>query len=261
MTAETTSRTRTRRRSGKAAPRPGKRLLAHDRRVLAQIEAAPDSCVAGVDEAGRGCLAGPLIVAAVALNPTRLVGPDAATLHRLDDSKRLSADVRAVLYDHVIRHASAFSVVSISAATIDRVGLHACNLRGMRDALTLLHRALAARPPVVSLVDGFALADMPFSCRQIIRGDSTSAAIAAASIIAKVTRDRHMQRLDQELGGLWGFADHAGYATPEHAERIALHGITHHHRHSYNAMAYVDAPVAELPAAGSVTVHHLRGRH
>lgn len=252
--AARTSRTT---RQTKVPPRPGKRLLAHDRTVLAEMGAPELGIVAGVDEAGRGSLAGPIVIAAVALMPGLLVGPDVATLNRLDDSKKLSADVRDLLYDHVVARATAFTVISISAATIDREGLHKCNLRGMREALTTLYRTLASCPPAVSLVDGFALADMPFECRQIIRGDSTSAAIAAASIIAKVTRDRHMHRLDDELDRRWAFTDHAGYATPVHAECIARHGVSHHHRHSYNAAAYIDAPAATIPLAGSITTFHL----
>jgi ribonuclease HII len=116
------------------------------------------------------------------------------------------------------------------------------------------------------LVDGFQLEPIEllgcgtrFDCRKVIKGDATSAAIAAGAIVAKVTRDRLMARLDEETDFRWAFTEHHGYATELHAERIQLHGTSHHHRMSYEAQAYVDAPVCELPAPGTRTTFHLRG--
>lgn len=237
----------------KTPPRPGKRLLAHDRKL--------GRYVGGVDEAGRGSLAGPLVAAAVVLDLERLTGPEAAALGRLDDSKKLSMELRDKLYRVVLSRARDVSVAVVPAATIDRVGLHKCNIAAMRRALGGLES-----PCEHVLVDGFKLAPVTLACgterecRQIIKGDGTSAAIAAGAIVAKVTRDRLMARLDEETDHRWAFGEHMGYAVPLHAERIQLHGTTHHHRMSYEAMAYVGAPVADLPPAGSVTTFALLGR-
>ena len=237
----------------KTPPRPGKRLLAHDRKL--------GRYVGGVDEAGRGSLAGPLVAAAVVLDLERLTGPEAAALGRLDDSKKLSMELRDKLYRVVLSRARDVSVAVVPAATIDRVGLHKCNIAAMRRALGGLES-----PCEHVLVDGFKLAPVTLACgterecRQIIKGDGTSAAIAAGAIVAKVTRDRLMARLDEETDHRWAFGEHMGYAVPLHAERIQLHGTTHHHRMSYEAMAYVGAPVADLPPAGSVTTFALLER-
>ncbi|MBC7459821.1 MAG: ribonuclease HII [Thermoleophilia bacterium] len=237
----------------KTPPRPGKRLLAHDR--------AMGRFIAGVDEAGRGSLAGPLVAAAVVLDLDRLTGPEAAALGRLDDSKKLTADLRDKLYRVVLSRARDVSVAVVPAATIDRIGLHKCNIAAMRRALSGLES-----PCEHVLVDGFQLEPVRLACGtqrpcvKIIKGDQTSAAIAAGAIIAKVTRDRLMQRLDDETDYKWAFSEHMGYAVPLHAERIQLHGTTHHHRMSYEAMAYVGAPQAHLPPAGSVTTHTLLRR-
>ena len=227
-------------------------MLTHDR-GLARF-------VAGCDEAGRGSLAGPLVAAAVVLDLERLTGPEASALGQLDDSKKLSRDVRDRLYDAVLARARDISVAFVPPTTIDRVGLHKCNIAAMRRALASLEA-----PIEVMLVDGFQLEPITlndcgtmFECQKLIKGDGRSAAIAAAAIIAKVTRDRLMQRLDEETGGCWAFAEHAGYATELHAERIQLHGVSHHHRLSYEAMAYVGARPAELPIPGSRTTFHLR---
>ncbi len=240
------------RTSNRPKPRPGKQLLAHDRAI--------GRFVAGVDEAGRGCLAGPLVAAAVALDLERLTGPEAAALGQLNDSKLLSAEVRDRLYRVVLARASQVSVAMVPPARIDSDGLHVSNIAAMRRALSNLHGPIEA-----ILVDGFQLepiqlasGEPPIECRKIVKGDRTSAAIAAGAIVAKVTRDRHMNRLDQETGERWAFTEHHGYATPLHAERIQLHGTSHHHRMSYDARAYDGAPEADLPAPGTVTTWHLR---
>lgn len=233
-------------------PRPGRRLLRHDRELGARF-------VGGCDEAGRGSLAGPLVAAAVVLDLDRLTGPEAAALGRLDDSKKLAPDLRDRLYAAVLARSRDIAVALVPATTIDRDGLHVSNIAAMRRALSSLES-----PCDHLLVDGFQLEPVTLrcgtirTCRRIIRGDGTSAAIAAAAIVAKVTRDRLMHRLDEELDGRWAFAEHVGYATPLHSERIREHGTTHHHRMSYDARAYADAPRANLPLPGQVTTHHLR---
>ncbi|MCB0878321.1 MAG: ribonuclease HII [Thermoleophilia bacterium] len=244
----------TRRPAGRAKPRPGKKLLAHDRAI--------GRFVAGVDEAGRGCLAGPLVAAAVVLDLKQLVGPEAAALGQLNDSKLLTADVRDRLYRIVLARARSVSVAVVQPNRIDSDGLHVSNIAAMRRALAGLEA-----PIDEVLVDGFQLEPIrlaacgtELACRKVIKGDRTSAAIAAGAIIAKVTRDRLMNRLDAETGFRWAFTDHHGYATELHAERIQLHGTSHHHRMSYEARAYEGAPVADLPAPGTVTTWHLRTR-
>jgi len=238
-------------RSARPKARPGKKLLAHDR--------ALGRFVAGVDEAGRGCLAGPLVAAAVVLDLERLTGPEAAALGSLDDSKKLTAELRDKLYRVVLARARDISVALVPATTIDERGLHRSNIAAMRRALQQLES-----PVDHVLVDGFRLDPIELEacgtrleCRQVIKGDQTSAAIAAGAIIAKVTRDRLMNRLDDETDFRWAFTEHHGYATPLHAERIQLHGTSHHHRMSYEAQAYVGAGVCELPPPGSRTTFHL----
>lgn len=224
------------RRSGTANARPGRRLLSHDRKLGARV-------VAGADEAGRGCLAGPLVTAAVAFDYATLMGPDAAPLGHLNDSKKLTLDVRERLYDAVLSLARSWSVVVISPGTIDRRGLHKSNVRGLGLALERLQC-----PVELGLTDGFHVECAGMTTQRIIKGDATSAAIAAASILAKVTRDRLMHRLDQMLDGRWAFAEHVGYATPLHHERIREHGMSEHHRRSFDSVAYRDL----APAVGNV---------
>lgn len=242
-------------RSSRPKPRPGKKLLAHDRKLGARY-------VAGVDEAGRGCLAGPLVAAAVVLDLERLTGPEAAALGHLNDSKLLSADMRDRLYRVVLSRARDVSVALVPSSTIDARGLHKSNIAAMRRCLERL-----TSPVEAVLVDGFQLEPIELvgcgtahECRKVIKGDRTSAAIAAGAIVAKVTRDRLMARLDEETDFRWAFTEHHGYATELHAERIALHGTSHHHRMSYEAQAYVGAKVCELPAPGTRTTFHLRVR-
>ena len=240
------------RTSSRPKPRPGKKLLAHDR--------ALGRFVAGVDEAGRGCLAGPLVAAAVVLDLDRLTGPEAAALGQLNDSKLLTADVRDRLYRVVLARARDVSVAVVPPSRIDSDGLHVSNIAAMRRALRSLES-----PIDTVLVDGFQLEPVrllgcgtTLDCRQVIKGDRTSAAIAAGAIVAKVTRDRLMNRLDAETDHRWAFTEHHGYATELHAQRIAEHGTSHHHRMSYEARAYEGAPAADLPAPGTVTTFHLR---
>lgn len=178
--------------------------------------------VAGVDEAGRGACAGPLIVAACVLRPTQCT-----SLAELDDSKKLSESTRERLYAAVVRHAVAWSVVTISAEEIDRIGVHVANLRGMRQAVA----GLSVRPGYV-LSDGFAVPGLPAPSLPVIGGDASAACIAAASVLAKVTRDRIMVELDAQVPG-YDFAVHKGYSTAAHMACLDRIGPSGQHRLSY----------------------------
>lgn len=188
--------------------------------------------MAGADEAGRGCLAGPLVAAAVLFDYERIRPADIRTLSALDDSKRQSAAARAELYPLILRIATKVCVVSRCAPGIDARGLHVTNLQALRDALIGV-----AREGSVCLSDGFPVADVGFEQRAVVKGDATSAAIAAASVIAKETRDRYMRRADARHPG-WEFAQHVGYATPQHREAIERLGVTPLHRMSFESAAY-----------------------
>ena len=214
----------TRRRPG--AHRPSARLFAHDRALGVRR-------VAGVDEAGRGCLAGPLVVAAVCLDLGTLTSAGRRSLGDLDDSKRLPPDVRARVAEAVMRHAEQVVVMSASPATIDRDGLHRTNLR-------LMARALAAIRPCADacLVDGFRLGPAAPGHRAIVGGDGRSAAIAAASVIAKTTRDRLMAGPVAAVYPGFGFDRHVGYATEDHHAALQVEGLTPLHRRSFRSMAY-----------------------
>jgi ribonuclease HII len=193
---------------------------------------AGNGLVAGADEAGRGCLAGPLVAAAVCFDLAALDEQDYAALAALDDSKKLTRGAREALYGEILRRARQVVVVSCSPATIDGVGLHRCNI-------ALLGRAaetLRPRPAVV-LIDGFALPACGCAHRRVIGGDGLSAAIGAASVIAKVTRDRVMTRL-HDAYPQYGFDRHVGYATAAHQEAIVEHGVCELHRLSFASVAY-----------------------
>lgn len=178
--------------------------------------------VAGADEAGRGACAGPLVVAAVVLPPDR-----PAEIDGLADSKLLTPKARGRVYEAVTASALAYQVVVIPSAEVDGAGLHVCNLAGMRRALA----GLAVRPDYV-LTDGFPVAGLGVPGLAIWKGDQVAACVAAASVVAKVTRDRIMTELDPEFPA-YGFAEHKGYVTPEHSAALAEHGPCPQHRFSY----------------------------
>ena len=193
---------------------------------------ADGAAVAGADEAGRGCLAGPIAAAAVCLDYAVLGEADLAALSGLDDSKRLTRPRREALYHEIVRLARQVVVVVFSPATIDRDGLHRCNLRGLARAIERLDPA-----PDVALVDGFRLPECAREHRAVVGGDRLSAAVAAASIVAKVTRDRVMCGL-HETYPMYGFDRHVGYATAVHQEAICEHGVCELHRLSFASTAY-----------------------
>jgi ribonuclease HII len=205
--------------------RPGRRLLKFDRALGARF-------VAGADEAGRGCLAGPLVAAAVLFDLERVGPAEARALAGLNDSKQHTPAARAELYPVILRIAAQVAIVSRCAPGIDARGLHITNLAALRDAL-----ALVARPGCVCLSDGFPVKALPYEQRAVIGGDAKSAAIAAASVLAKETRDRYMHRADAVHPG-WEFAQHVGYATPEHREAIGRLGVSPLHRLSFQSAAY-----------------------
>ncbi|MBU6363199.1 MAG: ribonuclease HII [Acidobacteria bacterium] len=203
-------------------------LLAHDL-------ALGHPLVAGADEAGRGCLAGPIVAAAVCLDLLAVGDDGMRELAALDDSKRLTPRRRAALVGVVMRHARQVVVVCASARSIDADGLHATNIRIMREALAAL-----SPEPGVALVDGFHLGDDAPPHRKVIKGDATSAAIAAASVIAKESRDRLMRGPAAALYPEYGFDGHVGYITAAHTEAVRRLGPCPLHRRSFRSSAYGD---------------------
>jgi ribonuclease HII len=189
--------------------------------------------VAGADEAGRGSLAGPLVAAGVLLDYAELHGRRLAPLARLNDSKQLEPGEREELFLAVLRSARAVAVQVVSAAEIDRTGLHRSNLRALAASLRALGHA------DVRLVDGFRLGPAAPPHRHVVDGDEKSAAIAAASVVAKVTRDRAMRRLDA-LYPSFGLASHVGYITPAHSAVVRERGPCPLHRRSFDARSYAE---------------------
>jgi ribonuclease HII len=201
-------------------------------RFAFDLEHAGRALVAGADEAGRGSLAGPIVAAAVCLDYAALGDDDFAALDRLTDSKQLPRDEREALFGEVLARARQVAVVACSSTSIDERGLHRCNLAALGAALECL-----APRPLIAFVDGFRVPSCAVEHEALIRGDTRSAAVAAASVVAKVTRDRVMLRLHEQYPD-YGFDRHVGYATPEHQEMITLHGVCRLHRLSFDAVAY-----------------------
>ncbi len=175
--------------------------------------------IAGLDEVGRGSLFGPVMAAAVILNPKRrIVG--------LDDSKKLTAERRTELAERIREHALAWAVAEVDASRIDAWNIYQASRQAMVAAISQL------RPmPDYLLLDAIEL-DLPIEQKALIRGDARSVSIAAASILAKVDRDRRMEEFDQ-IYPQYGLAQNKGYATPEHLEALLRHGPTTLHRFSY----------------------------
>jgi ribonuclease HII len=215
------------------AKRTGQKLLRYDRSLGARL-------VAGADEAGRGSLAGPLVVAGVLLDYGTLRDHRVRPLAYLNDSKQCPPERREQLFGAVLAAAERIAVRVIPASEIDRNGLHRSNLRGLREVLWEL-----SPPAEACLVDGFRLGRAAPEHRAVVDGDEKSAAIAAASIIAKVTRDRLMRRLDAVYPS-YRFSSNVGYITPEHSRRVLAHGPSPIHRRSWRARCY-----AELRRAAS----------
>jgi ribonuclease HII len=178
--------------------------------------------VAGADEAGRGACAGPLVVAAVVLPEGKR-----GEVPGLADSKLLTEQAREAAYEQVVRRALSWSVVVVPSTEVDRCGLHVMNVRGMRQAVLRLDPC-----PSYVLTDGFAIGGMPAPALAVWKGDRVAACVAAASVVAKVTRDRLMKRLHDSWPE-YDFAQHKGYITPEHTAALQEHGPCPEHRFSY----------------------------
>jgi ribonuclease HII len=182
--------------------------------------------IAGVDEAGRGPCAGPLVVASVILKD-----PFAPELSKVRDSKELSEKLREELFDVVIDQAIAYSIIEISVEEIDSFGLHKSNLEGMRRAVN----SLAVTPEYV-LTDGYAIEGLAIPNLAVWKGDQVAISISAASILAKVYRDREMVKLDIKYPG-YGLAKHKGYITAAHTKALGEFGVTNIHRKSFANIA------------------------
>jgi len=187
--------------------------------------------VAGVDEAGRGPLAGPVMAAAVILD-------DQNPIAGLADSKQLSALARERLYDEIRAKALCFAIAQASVDEVDQLNILQATLLAMRRAVLDLRL-----PPKLVLVDGNRLPVLPMRCETIVKGDSLIAAISAASILAKVTRDRWCDEVEKSYP-VYGFAQHKGYGTAQHLAALQQHGACPLHRKSF-------APVREVLAAGA----------
>jgi ribonuclease HII len=207
--------------------RTGPKLLAFDRRLGVRY-------VAGADEAGRGSLAGPLVVAGVLFDYDCLRDHRVRPLGLLNDSKQLTLGDRERLFGAVARCATKITVRAIPPGTIDRDGLHRSNLRGLREALAEL-----CPPAEACLVDGFRLGPEAPAHEAVVDGDERSAVIAAASVVAKVVRDRLMRRIDA-LYPHYGFSSHVGYITPGHSAVVRQRGPSDLHRRSFEARCYAE---------------------
>ena len=183
--------------------------------------------VAGVDEVGRGCLAGPVVAAAVVLHPDRHIP-------WVSDSKAVPALERERLHDRIVRHAVAWAVASAEPTEIDLINIHQASLRAMQRAIL----SLAPLPDIV-LVDAFRVPELPMAQRGVRHGDRRCSAIAAASIVAKVTRDRLMLELHGR-DPRYGFDRHKGYATADHLDAVARFGYSEVHRRSFRPPTLFD---------------------
>jgi len=202
-------------------PRRDAGLAAYEN-VLARAGLAP---VAGIDEAGRGACAGPLVVAAVVLDKAAI-----KRLPGLADSKLLTPAAREEAYEAVVSRALDWNVTTIPHSEIDALGLHVCNVEGMRRAFA----GLRQRPAYV-LTDGFPVQGLGAPALAMWKGDRVTASVAAASIVAKVTRDRMMRELDERYP-VYGFCRHKGYVTDEHLRALAEHGASPVHRRSFRCV-------------------------
>ncbi|MDO4222362.1 MAG: ribonuclease HII [Akkermansia sp.] len=201
--------------------------------MLAEQQAHEDgfATVAGIDEAGRGPLAGPVVAAAVIL-------PDGYGLAGLNDSKQLSAKRRETLYAALMQDPRVKkNVAQASVEEIDRMNI----LRATHLAMARAAQALSPLPQMC-IIDGLPVPNFPLPSRNLVKGDARCLSIAAASILAKVTRDHIMQELDAQFPA-YGFARNAGYGTREHLEAIRTHGITVHHRRSFAPVAQMELPL------------------
>ncbi|MEQ2005385.1 MAG: ribonuclease HII [Limisphaerales bacterium] len=198
--------------------------LAHERELLA----TGHTRLAGLDEAGRGPLAGPVVAAAVMFPAKWLGGNFPAELEKLNDSKQLTGAQREHYFTWLTGHAEVrFAVAQADAAVIDRINILQATHRAMNDALAQLSPS-----PAHVLVDGLRVKSLRWAQTPLVKGDSRSYSIAAASVLAKVTRDRLMREFDRQFPG-YGFAEHKGYGTPAHLAALARLGPCPIHRRSF----------------------------
>jgi ribonuclease HII len=196
-------------------------------KVIEQLLAnAGISPIAGVDEAGRGACAGPLVIASVVL-----IDPFASELAVVRDSKEIAENKRDAVFDLIHQVAASVSVVIVPASEVDSRGVHAANLDGMRRAV----QGLSVEPAYV-LTDGYAIEGLGVPNLAVWKGDQVVVSISAASVIAKVTRDRIMREMDLEFP-LYGFAGHKGYITAAHTKALNEHGPCEQHRRSFANVA------------------------
>ena len=174
----------------------------------------------GVDEAGRGPLAGPVVAAAVILKENSFID-------RLDDSKKLSEHRREILFEEIKRNAVSYGIAFVDNAVIDEINILEASMKAMTDAI----KQLTVKPDII-IIDGNTAPKGIQNALTVAKGDSLSASIAAASILAKVSRDRYMAEISANYPG-YSFAKHKGYGTKEHYEEIGIHGITSIHRRSF----------------------------
>ena len=194
--------------------------------IESQLIDAGITPLAGVDEAGRGACAGPLVIASVILHD-----PFAEDLSSVRDSKDVSENEREDLYELLIQKAAAISTIIVAPAEVDSRGVHAANLDGMRRAV----QGLSITPAYV-LTDGYAIDGLGIANLAVWKGDQVAHCISAASIIAKVTRDRIMRELDTTFPE-YGFAKHKGYITASHTKALNAHGPCIEHRRSFSNIA------------------------
>ncbi len=238
-------------------PRPVLRREAGNWALQAALDRRGLGPVAGVDEAGRGACAGPLVVASCVLRPG-----DAARFEGLTDSKLMTAAAREKMYDQVVRRAVDYAVVVVPVEEVDLKGVHVCNIEGMRRAIAQLRTH-----PGYVLIDGFRVPGLTAPSTPVIKGDQAVACVAAASVLAKVTRDRMMAALHEELPE-YGFDEHKGYCTGAHSAALAVHGPSRAHRWSYVNVAAAGMahgvraphPVALSVAAAAVVQNGQIGR-
>ena len=197
--------------------------------------------VGGSDEVGRGCLAGPVVAGAVVLHPDRHI-PGVC------DSKAVPAAERERLYEQILKHAVSWAVAAADPTEIDRINIHQASLRAMQRAILML-----APLPDIVLVDAFRVPDLPMAQRGVLHGDRRCSAIAAASIVAKVTRDRMMFELHAR-DPRYGFDRHKGYATADHLDAVARFGYSDAHRRSFRPPTLFDAIAVQAEPLDPSTV-------
>jgi len=190
-----------------------------------QARAEYGPLIAGVDEVGRGPLAGPVVACAIVMPPER------RALAGVDDSKQLDAETRELLTTRILQHALAVSLGAASVREVERLNIYHATILAMQRALARVAPALGRAPDHV-LVDGNKLRTLGVHHTAIVKGDAKCYAIACASIVAKVTRDRLMHRLAVRYPGYW-WETNVGYGTPQHRDALTMHGLTPHHRRTF----------------------------